>query len=179
MSQSTADSIRFLRGLRAVREYTSEPVAEDVVNDILDVGRWSGSASNQQPVELIVVRDPAIKQLITDNGVRAAAGAPLAFVIVTPGDADRKDLEVFDDGRLVERLMLAARAHGLGSNIGTLKGDGPNLVKEALGIPADRRVWSVVTLGHTDEAAYKTRTPNPNAGRKPLETFAHRDRYPA
>ena len=118
-----------------------------------------------------------MKQTITDGGVRAAAGAPLAFVIVTPGDADRHDLEVFDDGRLVERLMLAARAHGLGSNIGTLKGDGPRIVKQALGVPAERRVWSVVTLGHTDVAARRSRAPSPNAGRKPLNTFVHWGRY--
>jgi nitroreductase len=84
---------------------------------------------------------------------------------------------VFDDGRLVERLMLAAKAHGLGSNIGTLKGDGPEVITQALGIPADRRVWSVVTLGHTDEAARKARTPSPTAGRKPLTEFVHWEQY--
>jgi nitroreductase len=177
MSMSAAEAISFLRTLRAVREYTSEPVADDVVDDLIEVARWSGSASNKQPVELIVVRDQAVKQAITENGVRAAAGAPLAFVIVTPGDPDRKDLEVFDDGRLVERLMLAASAHGLGSNIGTLKGEGPNVIKQALGIPSERRVWTVVTIGHTDEAAFKARARNPNPGRKPLGQFAHFDRY--
>ena len=60
-----------------------------------------------------MVRDPKVKQQITDNGVRAAAGSALALVIVTSGDQERRDLEVFDDGRLAERLMLAARAHGL------------------------------------------------------------------
>src|SRR5438105_12420899 len=30
--------LKFLRGLRAVREHTSEPVSEDVVREILDVG---------------------------------------------------------------------------------------------------------------------------------------------
>jgi nitroreductase len=163
--------------LRAVREYTPEPVADDVVNDILEVARWSGSASNKQPVELIVVRDPEVKQQITAGGVRAAAGAPLAIVVITPGNAATRGLEVFDDGRLVERLMLAAKAHGLGSNIGTLKGDGPEVITQALGIPADRRVWSVVTLGHTDEAARKARTPSPTAGRKPLTEFVHWEQY--
>ena len=171
--------IDFLRGLRAVREYTSEPIADDVLQDILEVGRWSGSASNWQWAEVVVVRDPEVKQKITEGGVRAAAGCALALVIVTPGDADRHDLEVFDDGRLVERLLLAASAHGLGSNIGTLKGDGPDVIKAALGIPKERRVWSVVTLGHIDEAAFAARTRNPRAGRKPVSEFAHADRYPS
>jgi nitroreductase len=168
---------KFLRSLRAVREYTPEPVPDDAVRDILEVGRWSGSASNNQPAEVVIVRSEDVKRLITEGGVRAAAGAALAFVIVTPGDPERKDLEVLDDGRLVERLLLAASAHGLGSNIGTLKGDGPGVVKRALGIPEARRVWTVVTIGQIDEAAYQARTRNPRAGRKPASAFAHWDRY--
>lgn len=174
---SPSELISFLRGLRAVRDYTSQPIPEQVVQDILEVGRWSGSASNKQPVELIVVRDPAIKQKMTDGGVGAAAGSALSFVIVTPGDQERHDLEVFDDGRLAERLMLAARGHGLGSCIGTLKGEGPKTIKEALGIPADKRVWTVITVGYTDEEAHKNRSRNPTAGRKPTDEFVHWDRY--
>jgi len=177
MSRPSAELIEFLRSLRAVREYTPEPVADDALKDILEVGRWSGSASNNQPAEVVVVRDPQVKQKITDGGVRAAAGAAVALIIVTPGDADRHDLEVLDDGRLVERLLLAASAHGLGSNIGTLKGDGPNTVKQALGIPAERRVWTVITIGNIDEAAFQARARNPKAGRKPAADFVHWDRY--
>lgn len=177
MTQSTEDSIAFLRGLRAVREYTAEPVAEDVVGDIVEVGRWSGSASNRQPAEVVVVRDPDVLRQIGESGVRPAAGAPLALVSVTAGDAARRDLEVFDEGRLVERLLLAAKAHGLGANVGTLKEDGPDRIKQILGIPAERRVWTVVTIGHIDREARKARPANPTAGRKPVTEFAHWDRY--
>jgi nitroreductase len=177
LSEQTSDLIRFLRSLRAVREYTSEPVADDAVRDIVDVGRWSGSSSNKQPVELVVVRDAAMKQKIAENGVRPAAGAALAFVVVTPGNPEARELEAFDDGRLVERLLLAAKACGLGGNIGTLKGDGPEVIKQALGIPAERRTRSVVTVGHIDQAARRARTPSPTAGRKPLEQFVHWERY--
>jgi nitroreductase len=177
MSQQSEDRIKFLRNLRAVREYTPEPVADDVVRDILEVGRWSGSASNRQPAEIVVVRDKAVMQQIAEGGVRPAGGAALALVVVTAGDPERKDLEVFDEGRLVERLLLAAKAHGIGGNIGTLKGEGPAVVKQALGIPAERRIWTVVTLGHIDREARRARPQSPTAGRKPLEEFAHRDRY--
>jgi nitroreductase len=176
MSSDSADFIRFLRGLRAVREYTAEPVADSALRDILEVGRWSGSASNRQPCEVVVVRDRTVMQLLVDGGVRAAAAAPVALVIVASGDPERHDLEVFDGARLVERLLLAARAHGLGSNVSTLKGDGPEQVKQALGIPNERFIWPVVTIGHIDRAARQARQRNPSA-RKPLEEFAHMDRY--
>jgi nitroreductase len=177
MSQDAATLTEFLRSLRAVREYTSEPVSDDDVGAIVEVGRWSGSASNNQTTELVIVTDPAVKQKLTEGGVRAAAGSAVSLVIVTPGDAQRHDLEVFDEGRLVERLLLAASARGLGANVGTLKGDGPRLIRDALRIPTNRRVWTVVTIGHTDEAAFGARTRNPRAGRKPVSEFAHRERY--
>lgn len=177
MSQRSADLITFLRSLRAVRQYTPAPIADDALRDILEVGRWSGSASNRQPVELVVVREPEIKQKLSESGARAAAGAALALVIVTPGNPERKDIEVFDDGRLVERLLLAAKAHGLGANVSSLKGDGPAVIKHALGIPVERRVWSVVTIGHTDESAHRSRVQGLTPGRKPATDFVHWDRY--
>ena len=176
-SQQSREMTKFLRGMRAVREYTREPIPDDVVDDILEVGRWSGSASNAQPTEVVVVRDPAVLQMLAQGGARPAAGAALALVIVTPGDPDRHDLEVFDDGRLVERLLLAARAHELGGNIATLKGEGPATIKAALAIPPEKRVWSVVTLGHIDVEARKARPASSVPARKPATDFVHWDRY--
>ncbi len=177
MSVDTESLIQFLRNLRAVREYTPEPVSEEGLDDILEVGRWSGSASNYQWAEVVVVTDPTIKQAITEGGVRAAAGSAVSLVIVTPGHPEQHDLEVLDEGRLVERLLLAAAAYGLGANIGTLKGEGPATIKAALGIPAERRAWSVITIGHIDQAAFDARTRNPRAGRKPITNFAHRETW--
>ena len=171
------DKIRFLRRLRAVRHYTPEQIPEDVLSDILEVGRWSGSASNLQGTEIVVVRDSQIMQRMSEVGARPAVGATVALVVVTPGGDERHDLHIFDSGRLVERLLLAADAHGVGSNIATLKEDGPDIIKQLLGIPAEKRIWTVVTMGYVDEEAHRTRPKNPTAGRKPVEDFVHWDKY--
>jgi nitroreductase len=169
--------LKLLRGLRQVREYTPEPVPDDAVQDILEVGRWSGSASNRQSIALVVVRDDAVKRQIAEGGVRSAAGAALALVLVTTDDPERRELQAFDEGRMAERLMLAANARGLGAGLGTLKGDGPNTIRRALGIPAERRVWVVVTVGHTDVEARRARPRGAAGGRKPMAEFVHWDRY--
>ena len=171
------DELRFLRNLRAVRNYTPDQIPKEVLSDILEVGRWSGSASNRQGTEVVVVRDPQIKQRMSELGARPAAGAAVALVVVTPEGAERHELNVFDSGRLVERLLLAAKALGLGSNIATLKEDGPNTIKQMLGIPPDKRIWTVVTMGYVDEDAHRARPKNPTAGRKPTGDFVHWDRY--
>ncbi len=173
----TNEKTRFLRNLRAVRNYTPEQIPDDVLSDILEVGRWSGTASNRQGTEVVVVRDSQIMQRMSEVGARPAAGAAVALVVVTPEDAERHDLNVLDSGRLVERLLLAADAHGVGSNIATLKEDGPDIIKQMLGIPPEKRIWTVVTLGHVDEEAHKTRPKSPTAGRKPVEDFVHWDSY--
>ena len=44
----TAEAIEFLRTLRTVRRFTDQPVPQAVLDDLLTVARWSGSASNHQ-----------------------------------------------------------------------------------------------------------------------------------
>ena len=56
-TRTAEDRIAFLRSLRAVRSFRPDPVPEEVVDDILEVARWSGSASNRQPWELVVIRN--------------------------------------------------------------------------------------------------------------------------
>ena len=171
MSQSTDELLRVLRRLRAVREYTSEPIAQEVIEDILEVGRWSGSSANRQPCEVVVVRDPDVRRKFGDWVARPAATAGVVFLIVSTGDS-----AAFDEGRLAERLLLAAAAHGLGSTVATLKNEGPAAAKQLLGIPEERRAIFIVAVGHTDVEARRARPSNPSA-RKPMSEFAHWDRF--
>ena len=85
------------------------------------------------------------------------------------------DASAFDEGRVAERLALAARACGLGSCIATLKNEGPDAAKALLGIPPERRARTLVTIGHTDVEARRALPKAPQA-RKPMSEFAHWDR---
>src|SRR5262249_11590503 len=109
------NEIEFLRRLRTVRDFTSEPMPEDALRDILEVGRWTGTANNRQPAEIIVVRDAEKRQRLTEYGANTATKAAAALVIVTAGDKERAEHEMFDEGRIAERLQLAAAAHRLGA----------------------------------------------------------------
>jgi nitroreductase len=161
-----------LRGLRAVREYTPEPVSDEDLQAILEVGRWSATGGNRQQHEVLVVRDPEVRAKFAEWGAKPAGPAQVALLIVSAGDAN-----AFDEGRIAERLALAAKACGLGSCIATLKNDGPDLAKQLLGIPADARARTLVSVGHTDVAARKAMPKAGAAARKPLAEFAHFDRY--
>jgi nitroreductase len=176
LSQQATDRIKFLRRVRQVRDFRSEPVPEDALADILEVGRWSGSANNRQTSEVVVVRDPEARRALTAAGANTAAKAAVALVIVTSGDPAREELEIFDEGRMAERLLLAASAHGLGASITTLKGEGPTAVKNLLDIPPERRVKTVVAVGVADDEAIRAKPRNPQP-RKPIDEYAHWDHY--
>ncbi len=177
-TNSVTDRIAFLRKLNATRNFRPDPVPDDVVNNILQVARWSGSASNVQPWEFLVIRNRETLQKLSEisPNVRHAAGAPLGIVLVMTGDPNRVPHETYDEGRLSERIMLAAEAHGLGSCIGWFRPETMSAAKQALGIPENRLVRTEISIGYPDEEAQRARQ-KPAQARKPLAEIVHEERY--
>lgn len=170
------ENIAFLRSLRAVRSFSPDPVPEQVVDDVLEVARLSGSASNRQPWEIVVIRDrETLDALANVEGYAGhLARAPLGIVLVMAGE--RTTQEAYDEGRLSERIMLAAWAHGVGSSIGWIIGSGRDAAREILGIPPERTVRTAISLGYPDETLRRPRTGR-GAARKPLSEIVHVERY--
>ena len=166
--------LSFLRSLRAVREFRDEPVPGPVVDDVLEVARLSGSASNKQPWEIVVVRERGTLDALAgvEGYASHLAGAPLGIVPVM--DGRREEQEAYDEGRLCERIMLAARAHGVGSSIGWFVRSGRDEAKRLLGVPTDRTVRTAISLGYPDEEARRGRGA---PSRKPLSEIVHEERY--
>jgi nitroreductase len=168
VAADTADPVlRALRRTRQVRQFTDEPVAEDDLQAILEVARWTGSSTNQQLWQFLVVRDGAIRQRIGEvtRYARYVAKAPLAIAIVMPGE----DLETdaYDEGRAAERILIAANALGLGAGIGWTDGDERAVVGSLLGVGPPAFVRTIMSVGHPTEAAMQRRS-GPGTGRKPL-----------
>ena len=174
--RTVEDRISFLRTLRAVRSFRPDPLPQEVIGDILDVARWSGSASNRQPWEIILVRERDTLTALASVGGYAGhlARAPLGIVLVMAGD--RATQETYDEGRLAERIMLAAHAHGVGSSIGWIVGPGRDAARELLGIPPHKVVRTAISLGYPEEEARRPRSGRGPA-RKPLGEFVHLERY--
>jgi nitroreductase len=58
------DIVTTLRTTAAVRAFTDEPVADDLVGDLLDDARFAPSGGNRQPWRVAVVMDPTIRRRI-------------------------------------------------------------------------------------------------------------------
>jgi len=50
----------------SVRRLKPDPIPDEYVEKILEVGRWAMSGANSQPWEYIVVKDPAVKKALGD-----------------------------------------------------------------------------------------------------------------
>ena len=62
------EAVAFLRSLRAIRLYAPTPIPDQAWQDILDVARWTGSAKNRQPWELIVLQDRDVLSHFRESG---------------------------------------------------------------------------------------------------------------
>lgn len=159
-----------LRRTRQIRRFTDQPVAEAALQSILEVARWTGSSENTQPWTFLVLRDPETRRQIgqSTRWARHVGKAPIAIAIVMPGrDAET---EAYDEGRVAERMLIAASALGLGAGIGWVDGEEHALVDGLLGVTPPSLVRTIVAIGHPTEAALQPRS-GPGTGRKPLVEF--------
>jgi nitroreductase len=167
------DMLGTMRRLRAIKDYAAEPIDQAAIDSILEVGRWTGTGGNRQPTEVIVVRDPEVRRKFGDWGAKPAATAPLVLLLVS-----NTDQAAFDEGRMAERLCLAAAACGLASTVATLKEAGPDQAKQLLGIPDDRRARTLVAIGRAKpDVQFAPTAMTAKPGRKPLAEYAHWDRF--
>jgi nitroreductase len=160
--------LRALRRTRQVRQFTDEPVSEEDLQAILEVARWSGSSTNAQPWIFLVIRDRSIRERIGEEAryARYVAKAPLAIAIVMPGEDAESD--AYDEGRVAERMLIAAGALGLGAGIGWTDGPEREVVGKLLGLTPPAFVRTIVSIGHPTAQAMQPRS-GPGKGRKPLE----------
>ena len=166
--------IEQIRTVRQARQYRPDPVPAEMLDELLEIARWTGSSRNTQPWHFVVITDR--EQLRRISELRApiawVAEAPLAIAIVLDGRSDIA--EAYDEGRVTERLLIGARVLGLGGGIAWF-GDAEQEAeaKRFLGIPPERAARSVVVIGYP--TSIKDPRPNPAvAGRRPMaELVSH------
>ncbi|MBW2027393.1 MAG: nitroreductase family protein [Deltaproteobacteria bacterium] len=59
-----------IKGRRSCRNFSSEPITEDIIMEIIEAGTWAPSPLNGQPWEFIVIEDNATKEMIYQEAER-------------------------------------------------------------------------------------------------------------
>jgi nitroreductase len=170
------DTLEAVRTVRQIRQYAPDPVPDDVVRKLLRVARWTGSSKNTQPWHFIVITDRERLRALgaLRPNINWLAGAPTAIAIVLDGATPLS--EAYDEGRVAERVLVAANALGYGAGVG-FWGDASQQAqaKRILGIPDERTARSFVTIGKA------TSREDPRGlrrgGRKPTDEIVSYDRW--
>lgn len=170
-------ALRPIRRVSQIRQYTNDPVPDDVVAELLDLARWTGSSRNGQPWQFVVVRDKAtLKELSSLRpNINWAADAPVGIVIVM--DPATGTQGAYDEGRLTERVLTGATLLGYGG--GTAWFGEPEheaRAKKALGIPDTQIARQMVMIGRP-KTKDDPRPYGPKRGRKPLTELVHYGRW--
>ncbi len=152
------DVLEAIKGRRSIRKYRKDPVPGDLISKILEAGRWAPSASNTQPWNFIVLRDEGVRRSVADATTygKFLADAPLGICVVIDPGASTHPVE---DGAIATySMLLAAHALGLGACwIGSYGSVYEERVKKILGIPGEKRVLSIISMGFPDESPSKDR----------------------
>jgi len=167
--------LALLKGRRSIRRYRPDPVPEEMVEQLLEAGRWAPSASNRQPWAFIVVRDETIRRQVAQHAafylIRWAHAAEAPLLIVLCGDRRNRFYRQFlheDVGLAGAQIMLQANALGLGSCwIGALD---RKAVADILKLPDHLEIVGLLTVGFAAEDP-------PPTPRKLLAEIVHYDVY--
>ncbi|MED4582430.1 nitroreductase family protein [Brevibacillus choshinensis] len=170
----------------SIRKFTKQPIASEMVEQLLLAGTRAPSSGNMQPWEFIVIDDPAKKQEIVKSTFSGYFSkgmnyqywiADAAVVIVACSNVKRtvarygpagREWALIDSAAAVQNILLTATALGLsGCWVG---GINEQDIKESLHIPDDVRIIGLVPIGYSEEKALPK-------SRLPLKWITHRNEY--
>jgi len=176
-SRDRSPALEPIRRVSQIRQYSSEPLPDDVVDQLLELARWTGSSKNTQPWRFIVVRDKDRLRKIAAlrPNINWAAAAPLGIAIVLDGANTLS--EAYDEGRLTERLLTGANLLGYGGGVAWF-GEATHQAeaKRILGVPDDRTARQIVMIGRPTSTE-DPRPTGPPRGRKPISELVSYDQW--
>ena len=126
------DILDIIKKRRSIRRYKPDDVPDELLDKIMEAGRWSPSGDNAQPWRFIVVRDPEIKKKMGE--------------IAKEGSARRFTAE-YHTGRMQERFESLKDPEKLAKAFGKLRsGEVSEFLAEApvvIVVCAHLDVWDV------------------------------------
>lgn len=158
-----------VKSKRSVREFADKPLPPELIRQILDAGRLSGSAKNTQPWHFVATQRKETLAELAKCGHWAShlAGASLGVALVTADPFLRLTVP-FDLGRAAQNMMLTAWAEGVGSEMATIYY--PDRAREVLGVPDGFNLPWCISFGYP---AHPEPRPARKNGRRAAEEVFH------
>lgn len=155
--------LKAIRQRRSIRRFTTEPVAHEAVAAILEAGRWAPSGLNKQPWRFLALAAGDPRQAVLASCtkysriVQTAGTLVCVFLDRELMYSDMKDHQ--SAGAVLQNMLLAAHAQGLGAVwLGEIVNQAAQ-VNEALGLPSRYELQAVIALGHPEQSGSAERKP--------------------
>jgi nitroreductase len=165
-----------IRSRRNVRSYADEAIAPKDLDQILEAGRRTPSAGNQQAWDFVVCTDreqlAQLAKVWRSAGHVARSAATIALIAPNAQDARARDLVQYDLGQATMSIMVAAADLGIGSAHSAVSDQ--ELARRLLGFPEDRFCAWLITLGVPADRPLR---PIARPNRRPFEDVVHRGRW--
>lgn len=159
----------------SVRKFSDKEVSQELIDEILDIGRIAPSAGNCQPTIVYVLNKEKIEKL---NEVPLAKIHPVVFrtnqallvcydkSVEMKRPHDKFSFGITDSSIVTTYMMLKISELGLGSVwVGWFN---PKLIKEILEIPEEYEVSAILPFGYIQKG---NRPSENHKKRKPVKDF--------
>lgn len=160
--------MELIKTRHSVRDYKSDPVPDELVQQILEAGRLAPTGANRQPQRLIVIREKSGLDKL--KKAANAYNAPLVIIVCADDEKvwkrsyDGKMITDIDTSIVTDHMMLQATELGLGTIwICHFK---PDVVKTEFNLPDHIEPINILGIGFINEEVDKIR---PRTTRKPIE----------
>lgn len=145
---------------RSVRDYEEREVPEEKLEAVLEAGRMAPSAYNNQDWIFVVVKDDEKRKRLFEAAKEQKHVNQAPVVIAGVSTDPSKDMPndvsggIVDISIALDHMTLRAAEGGLGTCwIGNFRQES---AKEALAVPEDQKIVSMITLGYPKESLKKT-----------------------
>ncbi len=142
--------LELLKSRRSVRAYADRPVEHELVENILEAGRWAPSGLNNQAWRFVVVRDQQVKESLSrlTRYAKVVRSAPVLIPVFIHKPSmyhETKDHQSL--GACLMNMLLMAHAQGLGAVwLGEILGQA-EAVRQVLGLDEQYALMAVMALG--------------------------------
>lgn len=151
--------IELLRSRRSIRKFTSEKIAPEAIEVLVEAALRAPSSRGINPWEFILVDDPVLLKQLSEakqHGAEFLSNAPLAIVVCA--DNRKSDVWVEDCSIAAIVIQLTALSLGLGSCWAQIRNreydpdkSAGKYVQDLLGLPEEIKVECILGLGHPAE----------------------------
>lgn len=142
------------------RSFSSRAVPDDVIETILDAGRWAASSYNEQPWRFILAKkedseafQKLLSVLLPFNQAWAKNAAFLVLTVARSNFSHNETPNAYamhDTGAALAYMMLQATASGLQAH--GMAGFDQQKAREVFNIPPEFQIGAVAAFGYADSA---------------------------